>query len=264
MVKMKTTKKMMVSALLIMAVLSVGITPIFAAPDTSRGVANAQKAQRGNMVQNMQVKGNAIRNRLQAEFEAMRMPINITDLDESTIDDVIAEVEEADALDDEEEATEIWYLNARGQATTLSPVTDAAQVYNALGVQFIAEKVKTTELGKLYKVLWGRVNHEGEKVEIEGYAVLDTDGVFYMKLEGMDMSFKSIGRISPAGVGVRLAMKGYMTHGDIDYSFHMRGRAIPLRGGLIRNRVQNQLTEEENGRSETASRWRVTPNTEAS
>lgn len=258
-----TTKKMMVSALLIMAVLSVGITPIFAAPDNSRGVASAQRAQRGNMVQNMQVKGNAIRNRLQAEFEAMRMPINITDLDESTIDDVIAEVKEADALDDEEEATVVWYLNARGKATTLSPVTDAAQVYDALGVQLVTEKVKTTEFGTLYKVLWGRINHEGKKVEIEGYAVLDTDGVFYMKLQGEDMGLKSIGRISPAGIGVRVAMKGYMTHEDTDYSFHMRGRAIPLRGGLIRNRVQNQFNEEENGESDTSNRWKVTPNTES-
>lgn len=263
MVKMNTTKKMMVSALLIIAVLSVGITPIFAAPDTSRGVASAQKkAQKGNMVQNMQIKGNAIRNRLQAKFEAMRMPINITDLDESIIDDVITEVEEADALDDEEEVTVIWYLNARGQAQTLSPVTDAAQVYDPLGVQLIAEKVKTTEYGTLYKVLWVRINHDGEKVEIEGYAVLDTDGIFYMKLIGEDIVYKSIGRISPAGVGVRVAMKGYMTHGDTDYSFRMNGRAIPIRGGLIRNRLRNHLQEDESVESDMGSRWRVTPNTE--
>ena len=259
---MKTTKKMMVSALLIMAVLSVGITPIFAAPDNSRGVVSAQKAQKGNMVQQMRVKGNAIRSRVQAELQAMQEPIDITDLDESMIDDVIAEVEEAEAVDDDEEATVVWYLNARGQATTLSPVTDAAEVYDPLGVQLIAEKVKTTEFGKLYKVLWGRINHDGEKVEIEGYAVLDSDGVFYMKLEGEDMSFKSIGRISPAGVGVKVAMKGYMTHEDLDYSFTMHGRAIPLRGGLIRNRIQNQLTDEESAESDTGSRWRVTPNTE--
>ena len=121
---------------------------------------------------------------------------------------------------------------------------------------------KTTEYGKLYKVLWGRINHEGDKVEIEGYAVLDTDGIFYMKLEGEDMSFKSIGRISPAGIGVKVAMKGYMVHEDTDYSFEMQGRAIPLRGGLIRNRIQNQLTSEESAESDTGSRWRVTPNTE--
>jgi hypothetical protein len=262
---MKTTKKMMVSALLIMAALSVGITPIFAAQDTSRGVAvSAQKAQRGTLVQKMQVKGNAIRSKVQAELQAMQEPIDIADLDESTIDDVIAEVEDAEEIVDEEEVTVVWYLNVRGQATTLSPVTDAAQVYDPLGVQLIAEKVKTTEFGKLYKVLWGRINHDGEKVEIEGYAVLDTDGVFYMKLEGEDMSFKSIGRISPAGVGVKVAMKGFMTHSDVDYSFQMHGRAIPLRGGLIRNRVQNQLTEEESVESGTSNRRRVTPNTETS
>ncbi len=34
-VKMKTTKKMMIAALLTIAVLTVGITPIFAAPDTA-------------------------------------------------------------------------------------------------------------------------------------------------------------------------------------------------------------------------------------
>ena len=256
---MKTTKKMMVSALLIMAVLSVGITPIFAAQDTSRGLTgNAQKAQKGNLVQKMEIKGNAIRSRLQAELQAMRMPLNITDLDEDTVDDVFAQVEEADEVEDNTTSV-IWYLNARGQLATEEPVTDAAA--DTVGVQLIAEKVKTTEYGKLYEVLWGRVNQNGEKVEVEGYVVLDTDGVFYMKLEGEELSLKSIGRISPAGVGVRVAMKGYMTYEDANYSFEMHGRAIPLRGGLIRNRIQNQFTEEDMEQG-TLNRKGVTPEAE--
>lgn len=245
MVKMKTTKKMMVSALLILAVLSVGITPIFAAQDTaSRGEANAQLgARKGNVLTRMSAQGETIRAQIKQRLEALNTPIDISDLNEVMIDDIFAQIEEADSLEDDAE-TVVWYLNTRGTATPQASVTDAEDPSEPLGVQLIAEKIKTTEYGKLYKVLWGRVNHDGVKVEVEGYAVLDSDGVFYMKLQGEDLGFKSIGRISAAGIGVRVAMKGYMTHMDTDYSFQMHGRAVPLRGGLIRNRISNQQQEE--------------------
>ena len=56
----------------------------------------------------------------------------------------------------------------------------------------------------------------------------DSDGVFYMTLECEDLSFKAIGRIAPAKMGVRVAMKGYMTHDGVEYSHSMRGRAVPF------------------------------------
>ena len=75
-------------------------------------------------------------------------------------------------------------------------------------------------------------------MEIEGFAVLDSDEVFYMALEGEELSFKAIGKIAPARMGVRVAMKGYMTHDGVEYSHTMRGRAIPF--GWY-NRLANQL-----------------------
>jgi hypothetical protein len=239
-VKMKTTKKMMVSVLLVLAVLSVGITPIFAAPDKamSRGAENAQRGQQ-NKFTTMNARGLTIREQVKQRLQAMNTPLNITDLDEAGIDAKFAEVEAATPVNDTEGSV-IWYLNARGMSTPLAPVTDAENPATPVGIQLLAEKVKTTEYGKLYKVLWGRVNHNGEKVTVEGYAILDSDGVFYMKLNGENLSFKTIGRIAPAGIGVRVAMKGYMTHDDVDCSVQMHGRAIPLRGNMIRNRLGHQ------------------------
>ena len=253
---MKTTKKMMVAALLTLAVLSVGITPIFAAPEQmSRGVTSAQQG-RQNSFTAVNSQGLSVREQIRQRLQAMYAQVNITELDEADIDRKFAEVEEAEPTEDTEGSV-VWYLNARGMSMPLDPVTDAANPAEPLGLQLIAEKVKVTDFGVLYKVLWGRVHHSGEKVEIEGYAILDSDGVFYMKLNGEDLSFKSIGKIAPAGIGVRVAMKGYMTHDGSDYSFKMHGRAIPLRGNIIKARIRNHLKGNED---EQGNRPTVTPN----
>jgi len=254
---MKTTKKMMVAALLALAVLSVGITPIFATPDTtmSRGVTSAQKG-RQNMFTKVNAQGLTIREQVKQRLQAMNAQVNITELDEADIDDKFADVEAAEPIEDVEGSV-VWYLNARGMSIPTDPVTEEENPAEPLGLQLIAEKVKVTEFGVLYKVLWGRVHHTGEKVDIEGYAILDSDGVFYMKLNGEDLKYKAIGRIAPAGIGVRVAMKGYMTHDDVDYSFKMHGRAIPLRGNIIKARVRNYLNENE---AEQGNRPTVTPN----
>ena len=242
---MKTTKKMMIAALLTLAVLSVGITPIFAAPNTamSRGDVSVQKRSQ-NVFTSVKAQGLSIREQIQQRLQAMNTPLNITELDEADVDDKFAEVEAAEAIVDGTGSV-VWYLNARGMSTPLDPVTEEANPAEPVGLQLIAEKVKVTEFGVLYKVLWGRVHHNGEKVEIEGYAILDSDGVFYMKLEGEDLGFKAIGRIGPAGIGVRVAMKGWMNHDDVSYSFRMHGRAIPLRGNIIKARIRNHQQDNE-------------------
>jgi len=256
-VKMKSMKKMMVAALLAIAVLSVGITPIFAAPtEMSRGVTSAQKGQQNSFTA-VNSERLSVREQVKQRIQAMYAEIIIDELDEADIDDKFAEVEEAEEKEDKEGSV-VWYLNARGMSTPTDPVTEEANPQESLGLQLIAEKVKVTDFGVLYKVLWGRVHHTGEKVDIEGYAILDSDGVFYMKLNGEDLSYKAIGKIAPAGVGVRVVMKGFMTHDDVDYSFRIHGRAIPLRGNLIKARIRNHLkgNEDEQGNSPTA-----TPNT---
>ena len=244
-VKMKATKKTMIATLMIVMVLATGITPIFAqsdnAPDSNslagRDTASSAGKGRPMRVQRMQ----QYKENLRQRFQAGTLPeeISLDDLDEATIATRLAEVEAADEIEGEETIVGgLWILNARGVTVAISPVTDAAETNIRIGLQLVAEKIKATEYGVLYEVHWGRILHDGENVEIEGLAVLDSDGVFYMALEGEDLSFKAIGRIAPAKMGVRVAMKGYMTHDGVEYSHTMRGRAV--RFGWF-NRFANQL-----------------------
>ena len=232
-VKMKATKKTMIATLMIVMVLATGITPIFAqsdnAPDKNspagRDTASIEGGDKPMRVQRMQ----EYKENLRQRFLAGTTPeeIDLDELDEATIATRLAEVEAADEIEGEETIVGgLWILNARGVTVTISPVTDAAQENARIGLQLVAEKIKATEYGVLYEVHWGRILHDGENVEIEGLAVLDSDGVFYMALEGEALSFKAIGRIAPARMGVRVAMKGYMTHDGVEYSHTMRGRAV--------------------------------------
>jgi hypothetical protein len=118
-------------------------------------------------------------------------------------------------------------------------VTDAVQTRSRIRLQLVADKYKNTEFGVLYKIHWGRVTHKGEQNEVDGYALLDSEGVFYMKLDG-EVAFKSIGRIYPSWFGIRVSMKGYVVDDEITYSHRMRGWAIPLTVNLI-TRLRNHL-----------------------
>jgi hypothetical protein len=244
-VKMKATKKTMIATLMIVMVLATGITPIIAQSDnapnsnarTGRETASNAGKSRPMWVQRMQQYKENLRQRVQTGTTPEE--IDLDDLDEATIATRLAEVEAADEIEGEETIVGgLWILNARGVTVAISPVTDAAETNIRIGLQLVAEKIKATEYGVLYEVHWGRVLHDGENVEIEGLAVLDSDGIFYMALQGEALSFKAIGRIAPAKMGVRVAMKGYMTHDGVEYSHTMRGRAVPF--GWY-NRLANQF-----------------------
>ena len=244
-IKMKATKKTMIATLMIVMVLATGITPIIAQSDNAldsnsladRDTASSAGKGRPMWVQRVQQYKENLRQRIQTGTTPEE--IDLIDLDETTIAIRLAEVEAAGEIEGEETIVGgLWILNARGVTVAISPVTDAAETNTRIGLQLVAEKIKATEYGVLYEVHWGRILHDGENVEIEGLAVLDSDGVFYMALEGEDLSFKAIGRIAPAKMGVRVVMKGYMTHDGVEYSHTMRGRAIPF--GWY-NRLANQL-----------------------
>ena len=243
---MKTTKKTMVATLMIVMVLAVGVTPIFAQSDNAPGItansgAKSKKAQMGNLQR--------YKNNLRERLQLAKTEIDISGLDETDVDPRIAEALEADPIEEEENLVGgLWILNVRGSTVTISPVTDAALTENRIGLQLVAEKIKNTQFGALYEVHWSRILHEDENVEIEGYALLDSDGVFYMKLGGDGLNYKAIGKIAPAMYGVRVSMKGYMTHDGVEYSHTMQGRAMPF-GWL--NRAANKLRK-----------VRPTPNTE--
>ena len=236
-VKMKTTKKTMVATLMIVMVLAVGIVPIFAQSDSVPDISPEAGPQgKGNRQGQLQRFIQNIRERIQI---ANPEEIDISGLNEADVDPRIADALGADAVEDEENAVGgLWILNAHGSTVTITPVTDAELTEDRIGLQLVAEKIKNTEFGALYEVHWGRVLHDDEKVEIDGYALLDSDGVFYMTLEGEDLEYKAIGKIAPAVRGVRVAMKGFMTHDDVEYSHTMRGRAVPFRWF---NRAANQV-----------------------
>ena len=115
------------------------------------------------MVQRMQ----QYKENLRQKFQAGTLPeeISLDELDETTIATRIAEVEAADEIEGEETIVSgLWILNARGVTEAISPVTDAAEVNDLIGLQLVAEKIKATEYGVLYEVHWGRILHGGENV----------------------------------------------------------------------------------------------------
>jgi hypothetical protein len=225
---MKTRNKIM-GILLIITAITAGLIPVYAATNQLTSTETPNKAQVKPAPMNTIRNANPV------------IAQDLSDLDETTIDKKISEAENAEPIEEEvERAPPIWYLNAYGVTFPQDPVTDAAQTRSRIRLQLIAEKIRNTEFGVLYKVLWGRVTHMGEQNTVEGYALLDSDGVFYMKLDG-EVAFKAIGRIHPYWFGVRVSMKGYVVDDEDTYSHKMRGWAIPLNLRLItrlRNRKQ--------------------------
>jgi competence protein ComGC len=214
---MKTMKKMLI-ILMIITALTASIIPSYATPTQ----LIAQKISKAELAP---APTNTIREVKQAPAS------DLSDLDDSTVDEKIKEAVEAAPVEEPVGST-LWYLDSNGYTTPETPVTDAAQSRFRIRLQLIAEKIKMTKFGALYEIHWGRVTHNGAQYEVEGYALLDSDGVFYMKLDG-DVTYNSIGRIQPVWFGVRVLMKGYLVDGDTTYSHYMRGWAIPLNFRII-------------------------------
>lgn len=214
------TKKKIIGLLLVITALAAGLVPVYASTNQLT-VAEKPVIKSKEKVQLKPVNSITAANPIVVE--------DISDLDETSIDDTIDKALEAEEIPEEDvnRAPPLWYLNAYGVTIAEDPVTDAAETRNRIRLQILAEKVRHTEYGALYKIHWGRVTHKGEKYDVEGYALLDSDGIFYMKLDG-EVAFKSIGRIHPYWFGVRVSMKGYIVEDDITYSHKMRGWAIPL------------------------------------
>lgn len=237
--KMKTrTKTLLVMALIAASFLTAMPATAAAEDDTTPQpeafVNRAQRVQR--IQQSLKAK---IQNRLQlAEPES----IDLDDLSEDEIDDRISAAENAPAVENGDTANPLWIARAHGSSW---PLDDAdlteSNLATPVGTMFAATKVKTTEYGTVYDIVWGIVGHNGERVGVKGVAVLGSDGVFVMKLQGDDLSLGAIGRIGRARLGVRLAMKGYMSHDGEIYGFHMKGNAHPI--GLGWRNVQTQSTE---------------------
>lgn len=237
--KMKTrTKTLMVMALIVASFLTV--MPVTAAAEdntTPKPEAFVNRAQR--MQRNKQSLKARIQNRLQL---AKPESIDIDDLSEDEIEDRISAAENAPTIEDDDTANPLWIARAHGASWPLGDAdVEESNLAIPVGTMFAATKVKTTEYGTVYDIVWGIVGHNGERVGVKGVAVLGSDGVFVMKLQGDDLSFYAIGRIGRARFGVRLAMKGYMSHDGEMYGFHMKGAAHPI--GFGWRNLQTQSAE---------------------
>lgn len=155
----------------------------------------------------------------------------LSDLNEDDVDEVIKDVEEADAIEDPN-LKPVWLVWTRGKAWTPEPVTDTASLEDGsyVGMRILATPIKHTQFGTLYEIPWGQVRFDGEVEQVKGIAVLDNDNVFYLSLEGQGnkVELKAIGRIQKARIGYFVAMKGKMEFNEKEYNFQMRGRAIRL------------------------------------
>ncbi len=255
--KMKTrTKTLLVMALIVASVLAA--TPVVAsavddtAPQPEAFINRAQRLQR--IQQSLKAK---IQNRLQlAQPEA----IELDDLNEDEIDDRVSAAENAPAVEDGDTASPLWIARAYGFSWPLGDAdVDESSLATPIGTLFAATKVKTTEYGVVYDIVWGIVGHNGERVGVKGVAVLGSDGVFVMKLHGEDLDLWAIGRIGKARYGVRLAMKGYMSHDGDMYGFHMKGRAHPIGWGWRNPQTQSTdaLTPSLSGKSTNAKARKI-------
>lgn len=223
---MRTTKTLFIAAMVMTAVLAAGLTPIYAQPEAD----TSQSEPFFNRVQQLERLKETLRNRLQIRqsYGEVSPPaeIDVDDLDEVEAESIIGSVEDASATD--ETRGPIWLVHMRGFSWS-TDATEDTEGRTPIGLYLAVRKVKTTEIGTLYEVIRGTVGHDGERVKVEGKAVLLGDGKFAMKLHGEDLELKAVGRIAPARVGVRVAIKGKLVHDGEDYRFKMTGRAIPTR-----------------------------------
>jgi hypothetical protein len=214
------TKNKMIGLLLVITALTAGILPVFA---STNQLTAAKKPMITNAVRPEVKPANGV------SAEKPTFAEELPDLDKQAIDEIIDQAIAADEVpeDDASIAPPLWYLNSFGVTMADDPMTDAASSYNRIRLQLLAEKIKHTEFGAVYEILWARVTHDGEKHSVVGYALLDGNGIFYMKLDG-DVAFCSIGRVHPFWFGVRVSMKGFIVDDGITYSHRMRGWGIPL------------------------------------
>ena len=166
------------------------------------------------------------------------------DYTDEEIEKMITDADAAEALEtDEEEKYRkvVWLCWTRGKSYPIDPTVDAVEPGIPMRMRIAARYVKTTDLGKVYEINRGFIRHGRRHIPVSGKALLLPNGVFVMMLgsEGNDFGFFSIGRIAKANYGVWVAMKGYMYLDGDGYTFHMKGRAIPI--SLWRRRIQTAV-----------------------
>jgi hypothetical protein len=223
---MRTTKRILVAAVVAAAVLAATMAPVYAAPE-GRSQNQEPLFDRAQRLEQLR---EALRSRLQLKQSNgetwTQEPINVDDLDEGDAEDLIEDIEGAELVD--ETPGPIWMVHIRGRAWAAADTVESAQA-DPMAMNLALSKVKATEAGTVYEVLRGFVVHNGTRMTVEGKAVLRGDGVFALRLTGEDLELKAVGRVARARVGVRVAMRGRMVDQGEEYGFRLAGRAVPIR-----------------------------------
>ena len=212
-------KSLIILAIILTATLACTMSPATASTDTAINVARKVRAKPLLTAQVMP-----------------QLQKNLEELDEAEIEGRLNEAIDAPATDDSDSKTApLWIARLHGKAWPI-PATEPSPSVERIGVIFAATKIKTTEYGSVYDIVWGIIGHDGERIGVKGKGVLCSDGVFVIKLEGDDLEFYGIGLVGKAMYGVRLAMKGYMEHDGVMHSYNMAGGAYPI--GFNMKRLQ--------------------------
>ncbi|MCW4048893.1 MAG: hypothetical protein NWE89_04070 [Candidatus Bathyarchaeota archaeon] len=232
------SKTILMLAIIMASTLAVTMTPISAETEGDPE-APEQFFNRGQQIQRFkEALKNKLQNRVQSQEFAPPEEIELEDLDEDDVEGMIADVE--NAAETAQVYGKVWIVRLHGESWSITSSEDTVDDDSMpLGMLLAVKKIKVTEYGTLYEVLRGAVGHDGERVIVEGFAVLK-DGVFAMMLTGEDFDLKGIGRIAPARVGVRVGMKGFMSHDGKQYHFKVTGRAHPIRSIWRWRKNQNE------------------------
>jgi len=222
---MRTTKTLLIAAMVMAAALAVGLTPVGAQPEADASQPEPFLIRAQQLERLKETLMNRLQTRQSIGAAGPPAELDIDDLDDAEAEAMIGSVEDAEATD--EARGPIWLVHVRGFSWATADTEDT-EARNPIGMNLAVRKVKTTEKGVLYEVIRGVVGHDGERVKVEGKAVLLGNGVFAMKLHGEELELKAVGRIAPARIGVRVAMKGKLVDDGEDYRFKMTGRAIPI------------------------------------
>jgi hypothetical protein len=152
----------------------------------------------------------------------------LEELDEEEAEKRLNDAINAPEIEDPESGVApLWIARTYGKSWPILSL-DSEEIVERIGTVFAATKSKVTEFGTVYDVIWGILGHKGERMNVIGKAVLCSDGIFVIKLEGNGVELYGIGIIRRAWYGVRLAMKGYLEHDEEIYGFQMSGKAHPI------------------------------------
>jgi hypothetical protein len=256
--KMKTKRSILALALIIATTFAVMMTPIYAETDDTGnqqqvirqqqiGVDSApqptNRNQLNNQLREMIYNAEELRQQAQNQVIAQYRSTSLDGYDEAEADDILNSVSPEDLQ--EEAIGGLWLVYLQGSSWKVDDTVDsvdAASYATPISMNLAVRKVKEIEQGVLYKVTRGVLRHSGETVKVEGYIVL-RGRVFAMKLRGEGVELKAVGAIAPAGIGVRIAMRGRMTHNDENYGFKMTGRAVRVHPALSWENTQTNSGE---------------------